>query len=273
MRRKFYAIIIFSIFCVGAGYLAAKQLGSPAPAVSLAEQSTAANPASPQQTQTAAKQADTNAGNSQNTASSTSAEISQKIQYPVPFVVQAPFANWSDTIFQNACEEASMIMAMGWVNSTKAISAQDAQNQIKSIVAFENKKLGYNADTDINDMQKIFQQYFNYTKISVRENIALPDIKNELQKGNIVLVPAFGQALGNPNYTPPGPVAHMIVIIGYDPAAKEFITNDTGTRHGSGYLYPENTLFDAIWEYPSGSKMPQSPSSIKKKGMLIVQPR
>lgn len=207
---------------------------------------------------------------SQPTEETQNNSVSQKIEQKVAFMVQAPFGNWKDPIFQNACEEDSIIMAMSWINGIETISAQEAQKQIKNIVDFENKKFGYNTNTDINDMRIIFQDFFHYSNIEIRENITLSDIIKEIQKGNIVLVPAFGQALKNPNYTVPGPVAHMLVIIGYDPDTKKFITNDSGTKHGKGYLYPENVLFEAIWQYPNGAKEPNPPLKIRKKGMLVV---
>ena len=192
------------------------------------------------------------------------------IKLNVAFTVQAPFGNWSDPIFQNACEEASITMTMGWVNGVQAISPDSAKKQIWDIVKFEDKTFGYNADTDVFDVQKIFQQHFNQN-VTVRENIAISDIITELQKDNLVLVPAFGQALSNPNYTAPGPVEHMLVITGYDPATKEFITNDSGTRHGAGYRYNEKVLFNAIWEYPSGSQAVPAPIGVLKKAMIVVQ--
>ena len=195
----------------------------------------------------------------------------QSVKLNVPFVLQAPFGNWSDSVFQNACEESSVVMAMGWINSVATISPADAQKQILDIVNFENNTFGYNADTSVFDVQKIFQQYFKQQNVSVRENIAVADIKNELQKGDLVLVPAFGQDLGNPNYTAPGPVEHMLVITGYDPATKEFITNDPGTKHGANYRYNENVLFNAIWEYPSSAQTVPIPTGIFKKAMIVVQ--
>ena len=197
--------------------------------------------------------------------------VIRKIRQDVPFMVQAPFGNWKDPIFQNGCEEAAMIMAYGWTKGTLAISAEEAQDEIRKLTAFEDKTFGYNTDTDIYDMQKIFQNYFRHQNVKTQENIKLDDIKNEIQEGNIVLVPAFGRALKNPNYTTPGPVAHVLVIIGYDPDAKKFITNDSGTKHGKGYLYPEDVLFESIWQYKSGAKMPQPPSGTRKKGMIIVK--
>lgn len=197
--------------------------------------------------------------------------ITKEINLSVPFTVQAPYKNWSDPVFQNACEEASIVMAMGWINGTKTISPAEANKQIQDIVGFENKTFGYNADTDVFDIEKIFQDFFHYQNISVQENIAIEDIKNELQSGNLVLTPMFGRILGNPNYTAPGPIAHMLVITGYDPLTKEFITNDSGTRRGKDYRYKENVLFNAVWAYPKGKDAPQPPRGALKKAMIIAR--
>ncbi len=41
----------------------------------------------------------------------------------VPFIVQAPRAQWIDPRFQDACEEASLCpLAHAWLNGTGAIS-------------------------------------------------------------------------------------------------------------------------------------------------------
>lgn len=196
--------------------------------------------------------------------------IDQKIKQTVPFIVQAPFGNWKDLNFQNACEEASIVMAMGWIKGEKAISPQEAQKRILAIIDFENKNFGYSIDTDVLDMEKIFRQYFQHENVEAKENITLEDIKAEIQKGKIVIVPAFGQALYNPNFTQPGPVVHMLVIIGYDPLVKQFITNDPGTKNGAGYEYDEDVLFDAIWGYPSGPANPPSPTGKMKKTFISV---
>lgn len=197
--------------------------------------------------------------------------IEKKILQEVPFVVQAPFGNWSDPNFQNGCEEASIVMAMGWVNGEKTISPENAQKRILDMIAFEDKTFGYSADTNAIDVEKIFKQYLKHENIMVKEDIVLDDIKAEIKKGNIVIVPVFGRALSNPNFTSPGPIAHMLVIIGYDPTTKQFITNDPGTKLGAGYLYGENLLYSAIWEYDSGKFAPPAPTTGKiHKAMISV---
>lgn len=192
-----------------------------------------------------------------------------KILQPVPFLVQAPFGNWKEPDYQNACEEAVMIMAMGWTKGEKTISPAEAQKRILAIIAFENKTFGYSADTNAFDMEKVFQQYFKYKNILVKEDVTLAEIKAEIQAGKLVIVPAFGRALKNPNFTAPGPIAHMLVIIGYDPTTKEFITNDPGTRKGAGYRYDETLLFEAIWAYPSGKEIPPVPKSGEMQKVIL----
>lgn len=197
---------------------------------------------------------------------------SQSKNLTVPFVVQAPFANWKDPIFQNACEEASVVMAMGWLNDVQHISPQETQKQILDIAKWEDENFGYNADTDVSDIAKIFRQKFKIENVQIKEGITSEDIATELEKGSLILVPAFGQALHNPNFTQPGPIAHMLVVTGYDKKSHEFVTNDPGTKRGAGYRYKDRVLFDAIWKYPSGPGPLEKPAKGKiSKAMIVLK--
>lgn len=206
-----------------------------------------------------------------NNDSSENINLNKVTKQHVPFIVQAPLGNWDNPIFQDGCEEASIIMAMGWINGIQKFSADEGIKRIEDIVKFEDNTFGFNADTDLSDVEKIFRQHFSYQKIDVRKDIKVQDLINELENGNIILIPAFGQALGNPNFTRPGPIAHMLVVVGYDNMAKEFITNDPGTKRGEGFRYKENVLYDAIWQYPSGKGPLEAPKKEEiEKGMLVV---
>lgn len=48
----------------------------------------------------------------------------------------------------------------------------------------------------------------------------------------------------------------MVLIKGYDPATKQFITNDAGTQNGENYRYNETVFFNAIRDYPTGHHVP-----------------
>jgi hypothetical protein len=195
------------------------------------------------------------------------------IHQGVPFILQAPLGNWDNPIFQNACEEASMLMAMAWVEN-QSVSPQDAYWKILDIARFENDTLGFNADTSIFDVEKIFQNFFRYSNIRVKEKVILDDLTFELRKGNIIIVPVDARLLKNPHYTPPGPIAHMLVVTGYDPGTQEFITNDPGTSFGENYRYKETVFFNALWSYPSSPTALSAPSSANKKtAILVVEPK
>ena len=179
----------------------------------------------------------------------------ENILLDVPFVVQAPFANWADPIFQSACEEAAILMAMHWAWDLP-ITNQEAYNKILEISEFEEKNYGTYHDTSAADTVVLIKDYFEYQNVRLEEEITLQDIKTELEKNNLVIVPINGRVIGNPHYTLPGPERHMLVIIGYDYDAGEFVTNDAGTRFGKQYYYPENQLYQAIRDYETGDKLP-----------------
>lgn len=185
----------------------------------------------------------------------------------VPFTSQAPFGDWDNVIFQQGCEEASMLMAMLWVQG-KQITASAAEKAIRAISNFEQKNYGEFRDTSAHDTAEIMKDYFDYKNVEARYGIGIYDIKRELARGNLVIVPVNGQRIGNPFYTPPGPLQHMLVIRGYDPEGKEFITNDPGTRRGEGFSYKEDVLDAALRDYPTGYKEQIGEA---QKAMIVVE--
>ncbi len=188
----------------------------------------------------------------------------------IPFIAQAPGGKWDNPIFRDGCEEASMLMAMGWIRDTKSITATDAASDISVLSAFEEKRFGHHEDVSLPEMISVFHEYFGYDIVTLEKNIGLTDLKKELADGNIILVPTYGKALGNPHFTAPGPVTHMIVMTGYDSSTGEFIVNDPGTRHGERYRYAERVLFDALWTYPSEKTHPPEPAAAEREKSVIV---
>ena len=191
------------------------------------------------------------------------------VRHDVPFTVQAPLANWHDARYQNACEEASVLMAGKWLLGQK-LSAEQANSEIADMVVFEQENYGFYIDSSAEDTARFFRDYYSYEKIYTQDAASTDDIKRELAKGNLVLTPMDGRKLGNPYYTPPGPERHMLVLIGYDDDRGVFITNDPGTRRGEGLVYDYDVLFSAIRDYASGDHEP-----IEKlvKRMIVVEGR
>jgi len=195
-------------------------------------------------------------------------EEPQIILLDVPFLAQAPLGQWENPIYQNACEEASLLTAILWARGVKSISKEEATKELKKFADFEIEKYNNFYDHSIADTAQIMKDYFGYYNIGVREDISTEDIIGELEKGNLVIVPINGQILKNPFYTPPGPDRHMLVIIGYDFQAEEFIANDVGTRHGEKFHYKKDIFEASIRDYPTGYK---EPILEIKKTMIIVE--
>lgn len=197
-------------------------------------------------------------------------QIKKNTKQEVPFISQAPSGKWSDPIYQNGCEEASMIMAMGWLKE-KYFDVKEAEDEIKKLTQFEQEFIGKNIDTSLTDTVKIFKQFYKHEKVYSVENINKENMLAELEKGNILLVPVYGRDLKNPNFTQPGPITHMLVVVGYDGESKNFITNDPGTRKGQNFAYNEEILFNSIWMYDSSNSHDQIPQDTRKKGMIIME--
>jgi len=191
-----------------------------------------------------------------------------KIQ-TVPFLSQAPFGDWKDLRQQDGCEEASAIMAMLWVRGDGRVTKDYALSKILDIHDYEEKNYGNGYDTSAEDtLENIINGYYNYKNASLITDATLENIRNELARGNLIIAPVNGQALKNPNYSGSGPERHMLVIIGYDPVKKEFITNDPGTRKGENYRYGETLFYNSIRDYASGLK---SPIPDTHKNIIVVK--
>jgi hypothetical protein len=194
--------------------------------------------------------------------------VEPKLWPAVPFTSQAPLGEWSQSAFQDGCEEASALMAYLW-RSGKRLTPGEAERQLLAMARFQEGIIGHGVDTDPEDTKTLLlDRYFGIGDAVVRSDFTLEELRRATGEG-LVIVPTNGRALGNPNFTPPGPLQHMLVVTGYDALTKEFVTNDPGTRRGEGYRYAENILYAAIREYPSGE---HAPIVSERKTMIIIPP-
>lgn len=184
--------------------------------------------------------------------------------HPVPFTPQAPTANW-DALHNEACEEASVIMAAEYFsgNHSARLEPELVEEQITKLTDWEEENFGYHLDINTREtVQMIETVYGLQTKIL--ENYTEEDLKQELSQGRLILLPANGVNLGNPNFRSPGPPYHMIVIKGYNET--NFITNDPGTRKGLNYPYTFNTLYNANGDFDHATHK----VDLDKKMVIVV---
>lgn len=194
-----------------------------------------------------------------------SLEISRKVYLPIPFLCQAPYGNWAQP-WQDACEEAAIIMAMAYVKG-KSLDRESGGREILDLVDFQIKNYGGHYDLNAEEIAKLIRDYYKYDKVKVCYDIRIEDIKKELAEGNAVIVPMAGRLLGNPYYTPPGPAYHNMLFKGYDDQKGEFITNDAGTKRGRSYRYKYQVGYNAIHDWTGDKKT----IARGRKAMVVVK--
>lgn len=193
--------------------------------------------------------------------------LPSSVKIDVPFTSQAPFGQW-DAIHEETCEEASLIMIKYYMDK-KSLTPQLAEEEIQKMVAYEIKNYGDYKDTNAQQNVDFFNSFYGRTvngkKLKVVYDFQAQDIKKYLAKGNPIIIPAAGRELGNPNFTPPGPLYHNLVLTGYKD--NTIISNDPGTRKGKDYSYDLKKLYKAIHDFPG------KPENIDKgrKAMIVLE--
>lgn len=191
------------------------------------------------------------------------------VAHEVPFVPQAPFAEWNDLRHQEACEETSVLLAMKWVKG-EPVSREEAREALLAMSEWQRDKFGYYHDTSAQDTaDRLFRDYYGYENIEVLHGIDASDIVGALLDGHIVITPINGLTVGNPYFSSPGPLRHMILIIGYDAETEKFIVHDPGTRRGENFRYARNAINISLRDYPSGVYVPIPEDSLS--AMIVVK--
>lgn len=184
----------------------------------------------------------------------------------VPFQSQAPLGNW-DQPYQDACEEASLIMANAFF-ARQDLSASQMDASIKQLVDWEVKTFGYYEDTSAAEVVRTAKEYFNLNA-KLDTDVSVDHIKSLISQNKLVIIPAAGKILPNPNFKNGGPIYHMLVVRGY--TQDKFITNDPGTRLGKEFLYTYSSLINAIHDWPEGSdKDSVTPAEMLKTRKVII---
>lgn len=190
----------------------------------------------------------------------------------VPFTSQAPHANW-DLDHNEFCEEASALMVGRFFQRRDIVSQDDAEAGLQAIKKWEVENLGFYYDTTAAETARILEELYKL-KVELKVNPTIEDIKRAIAHDRLVIVPSAGRELGNPNFTAPGPIYHMLVIRGYTKDGK-FITNDPGTRKGEQYVYRQQVVMDAIHNWvPRGDRTIAANGDVAQgaRVILIVSP-
>lgn len=184
------------------------------------------------------------------------------------FIPQAPFSDWSEP-WQNACEEAALLTLHHYIQGNKSVSKEQVKQEILDMIDWQMKYFGSHKDLNMKEVAEMAQEYLGYRDVEVTYDIEIADIKREIANGNPVLIPAAGRVLNNPNFTPPNPVYHNLVAIGY--TENKIITNDPGTRLGANFEYTYENFYDSIHDFLDGAGKKNPGKMLEgRRAMLII---
>src|SRR3989344_1144806 len=124
--------------------------------------------------------------------------LPEELLLAVPFTNQAPTGKWDRN---EDCEEASITMANAYLNGNRddKLPPAVAQEYINSLKRWEETNIGYNADTGAYATSHMAEGTFGITVRQIK-NYTETDLKKELVKNNVILLPINARLLGNPNY-------------------------------------------------------------------------
>ncbi len=181
----------------------------------------------------------------------------------VGFARQAPFGQWEEAYFQDACEEASLVMVESYFKGY-ALDEAEMERRLRAVEPWELQRFGETLSIDTESVAIMAREYFGLEAV-VSTEVTAEQIKRQLAQGHLIILPLTGQDINNPNFTGAGPLYHMLVVRGY--TETDFITNDPGTRVGRGYRYPQQTLINATHDWNDGDIYNGQPMMIIIKGL------
>jgi|SRR3989344_9036417 len=173
--------------------------------------------------------------------------LPEQIKLNVPFTSQAPEGVWTEP-WQNACEEASIIMIDNFYNGD-SLTKDKAKTEILNIFDIKEKNFGPSMDESMQTVATIINNSNLGWTAQVVENPTVEQLKTELAAHQPIIVPVDGHKLNNPYYTDGGPDYHVLVVVGYDDTTEEFITHDPATQFGQNFRYGYKLFYDAINDF------------------------
>jgi hypothetical protein len=185
------------------------------------------------------------------------AEPPESFQLQVPFVCQAPFANWD--VHEDSCEEAAILMDYSYIEG-KPLSPEYADKEFLVMRGWQRDHYGQEKDMTCAEAAKFTNDYYGYKNSQSFNNITATDIKRQISSGNLVIVPVMTHSLLNPHYGAKS-VYHFVLIKGYN--KEGVITNDAGVKEGESYFYPWEVIFSAIDA--------QTPKMGQGRSMLVIK--
>lgn len=189
------------------------------------------------------------------------ASAQSAVNLTVPYILEVP-AGTSGGPWKNACEEASFTMLEKYYTGKNVMNLTEGKAFMSLLFSKENALYGSNVNSDTTQAKYLIDTYSDYSA-KIIDNPTIEQIKSEIDSGRPVITPHYGFALHNKNipFLRTGTSYHMMVITGYDEAARKFIVNDPGdTVDGQGYRYDYDVFMNSIHDYSYKTKKADGPA-------------
>lgn len=194
----------------------------------------------------------------------------EPVRLSVPFTMQAPYSQWGVQPWEDACEETVTQMAAEYYrgNTSTDLDKTHASDLIQHVVNLENMYLGFNKDTNADQIVYIINNFFPFEAyIKARPNFT--DIRKQIDAGNPVIALFNGKEVTNPYFRRQGPEYHTALITGYDDEIAEYITNEPGVGVGRDFRYGYHQFHDAFHDFlPDGKTSEGRNVSVFTRGEL-----
>ena len=119
---------------------------------------------------------------------------------------------------------------------------------MREMMEIQQESFGTYFSVPMHDLKAVYDTM--YPKIGssrILEQPTLNDIKQQLAKGSLVIVPTAGRLLDNPFFYGNGPRFHTIFIVWYDD--RYFYVNEVGMTGWENYRYTHDTVMYAMHDF------------------------
>lgn len=191
------------------------------------------------------------------------AQEKEVVKLKVPYTSEIPLGSWVKP-WNNACEEASMVMVESYYFGNESMSKDVAVKYMMPIFKIEDKIFGSNADTDTIRTAKLFNEYMS-VNATIKNNPTLEEIKDQLRQGKPVVSFHFAKDIKNPHYhwRVGGSYFHVVVLVGFDENTSEFLVHDSGDPvTGAYHRYSYNLIMDTLHDFNFKNHKADGPARI-----------
>jgi len=169
-------------------------------------------------------------------------DLPESYQLDVPFVPQAPFANWE--VHNDSCEEAGLLLAHYYYTG-EYLSKDQANVELLDMIAYQNSNFGGHFDIYTDLIARLAKEYYGYEPRIIEVDIE--QIKAEIYAGNPVILLTTAAYLKPEKSDYPEMGYHIIDAVGYNQYG--IITHDVGTITGENTVYSNHVIMNAIADY------------------------